>query len=110
MHAVFDEIVGPRGREHSNLVGELIEGRHPESPPHFYLFAIGVDPWMQGRGAGSRLLRHVLDRRDREGVPAYPENSKERSLPFYEKHGVAHGDAVGVCRTSSGPATQGSEV
>jgi ribosomal protein S18 acetylase RimI-like enzyme len=87
LNAIFDEIVGPRGRGHSNLVGELVEGKHPQSPPHFYLFAIGVDPSMQGAGAGSRLIREVLDRCDREGLPAYLENSKEQNLAFYGKHG-----------------------
>lgn len=79
LNAIFDEIVGPRGREHSNLVGELIEGKHPESPPHFYLFAIGVDPSMQGAGAGSRLLRHVLDRCDRGAFPPTSRTRRSRT-------------------------------
>ena len=91
---IFDEIVGPRGREHSRLVGELVEGRHPAEPPHFYLFAIGVDPARQGGCRGSRLIREVLERCDRDGIPAYLENSKERNLPFYERHGFATRERV----------------
>ena len=87
INAIFDEIAGPRGRDHTRLFGELVEGRHPAKPEHFYLFAIGVDPSAQGTGVGSVLIREVLDRCDRDGIPAYLENTKERNLPFYRRHG-----------------------
>ncbi len=63
-----------------------MEKKHPKTP-HFYLNAIGALPEMHGRGIGSALLRVVLERCDREGVPAYLENSNVRNLPFYEGHG-----------------------
>ena len=91
---IFDEIVGPRGRGHSTLFGELVEGVHPAEPPHCYLFAIGVDPAQQGGGRGSRLIREVLDRCDREAIPAYLENTRERNLPFYKRHGFVTRERV----------------
>ena len=123
LDAIFDEIVGPRGREHSTLLGELVEGLHRADPPHFCPFAIGVDPARQCGGRGSMLIRELLDRCDRDAIPAYLENSKARNLPFYERHGfatrervdlpdggppvwlmwrVAQGDAVSVCHRATG--------
>lgn len=86
LEEAWPEIVGERGLEHLRAIGPISERHHP-SAPHFYLFAIGVDPGHQGGGRGSMLLRAVLDRCDREGIPAYLENSKERNLQFYERHG-----------------------
>jgi GNAT superfamily N-acetyltransferase len=64
----------------------LIEARHPREA-HFYLPVIGVAPEWQGKGLGAGLLRVVLDRCDREGVPAYLEASSERNRAFYERNG-----------------------
>jgi GNAT superfamily N-acetyltransferase len=63
------------------------ERRHPTSAPHWYLHYIGVEPRQQGRGLGAALLAPVLERCDREGLPAYLESSNDENLPFYERHG-----------------------
>lgn len=68
------------------LGGMRVEHRHPDEP-HYYLAVLGVDPAAQGQGLGSQVIRPMLDRCDREGVPAYLESSKERNLAFYERHG-----------------------
>ena len=69
------------------LVGaHRIDRAHPQEP-HFYLNVLGVAPEAQGTGLGSRLLAPMLERCDREGVPAYLESSKQRNVPFYERHG-----------------------
>lgn len=72
---------------------------HPKEP-HYYLAVLGVVPEAQGRGVGSQLLRPMLDRCDTEGVPAYLESSKERNLPFYERHGFR---VTGEIRFPRGP-------
>jgi len=59
---------------------------HPEQP-HWYLSGIGTDPPAQGSGVGSELMRSRLARCDAAGLPAYLESSKERNVPFYERHG-----------------------
>ena len=59
---------------------------HPREP-HWYLFAIGVDPAMQGKGIGSSLLRGVLERCDAEKSAAYLEASTETNARLYERHG-----------------------
>jgi GNAT superfamily N-acetyltransferase len=63
-----------------------VEKVHPKEP-HWYLAVLGTDPQYQGKGVGSALMAPVLSQCDEEGVPAYLESSKERNLPFYERHG-----------------------
>jgi GNAT superfamily N-acetyltransferase len=65
----------------------FLEHLHPRTPDHFYLAVLGVHPAHQGQGIGSELMRPVLERCDREGIPAYLESSKERNVPLYERHG-----------------------
>jgi GNAT superfamily N-acetyltransferase len=59
---------------------------HPERP-HWYLSGIGTDPPVQGTGVGGGLMRSRLARCDAAGLPAYLESSKQRNVPFYERHG-----------------------
>lgn len=67
----------------------LLAGLHVNHPaePHYYLHAVGVRGSQQGRGIGSALIRHVTDHCDREQLLAYLENTNERNLPLYERHG-----------------------
>ena len=73
-----------------------IDSCHPRRP-HYYLAGLAVREDLRGRGAGSELLRPVLERSDREGVGCYLEASLERNLAFYRKHGfkVARQLAIG---------------
>lgn len=74
---------------------------HPTAEEHEYLLMIAVAPGRQGEGLGTELIRPVLERCDREGVPAYLEASSERSRGLYERLGFAFtGDAV---RLPDGP-------
>lgn len=57
------------------------------SEPHWYLFAIGVAPELQGRGLGTALIREGLQRADEVGCPSYLETSSERNVPYYERFG-----------------------
>jgi GNAT superfamily N-acetyltransferase len=61
--------------------------RHPRQPQHWYLHYLGVVPQRQGRGIGGMLMRPMLERCDREGVPAYLESSTERNRALYERNG-----------------------
>lgn len=63
-----------------------VDRAHPDEP-HYYLNVLGVEPAAQGGGLGSRLMAPMLERCDSEGVPAYLESSKDRNVPFYERHG-----------------------
>lgn len=56
-------------------------------PRHWYLPVIGVDPSRQGQGIGGKLLQPALARADADRLPCYLENTKEKNLPFYSRHG-----------------------
>jgi GNAT superfamily N-acetyltransferase len=62
-----------------------MESQFPEAP-HWHLPFLGVVPEAQGRGIGSALMQPILDRADREGMPAYLEASTERSRALYLRH------------------------
>jgi GNAT superfamily N-acetyltransferase len=80
-------------------VFEKMDTYHPKEPC-WYLPLIGVDPACQGRGYGSALLRHALDRCDRDGIIAYLESSNPRNISLYLRHGFV---ALGEIQVGSSP-------
>ncbi|MFF1450609.1 GNAT family N-acetyltransferase [Streptomyces sp. NPDC058274] len=80
------EAVDP-DNERVELVGRLTNEIHPAGRAHEYLWMIAVAPGHQGEGLGSALMQPVLDRCDREGLPAYLEASSTRSRRLYERLG-----------------------
>ena len=87
--AAFFELLGEEiGADAERVGGGLMQltEQHPHEP-HFYLFVLGTDAAFQSQGLGGRLIREVLDRCDRQGLPAYLESSNIRNVPFYERHG-----------------------
>lgn len=65
---------------------KVMESNHPRAP-HFYLDTLGVERSGQGRGIGSALMRPVLERCDRDGIPAYLNAGSSRSRDLYLRHG-----------------------
>ncbi len=63
-----------------------IECLHP-GEDHWYLALVGTDPSRRREGIGSALLAPVLERCDRDFVPAYLESSREDNLAFYTRLG-----------------------
>ncbi len=88
------------GRRAATAVSFLnrVDEHHPEEP-HWYLGVLGTDPPRQGHGIGSALMQPVLERCDREGLPAYLESSKESNIAFYGRHGF---EVTGEIRPVSG--------
>jgi len=66
-----------------------MESVHPRAA-HYYLPYIGVAPEAQGRGLGTALMAPLIERCDREGVPAYLEATCERNAELYERLGFEH--------------------
>jgi GNAT superfamily N-acetyltransferase len=79
------EIAGEYG-DRLGLVLGLLEENHP-AEPHYYLFLLGTRPGWQGQGLGSALMRPMLERCDRDGVPAYLEATSEGNRRLYLRHG-----------------------
>ncbi|MDQ0716144.1 GNAT superfamily N-acetyltransferase [Streptomyces luteogriseus] len=80
------EAVDP-DNERIEAIGRLTAAVHPTGRAHEYLWMIGVAPGRQGEGLGTALIEAVLDRCDREGLPAYLEASSARSRKLYERLG-----------------------
>jgi GNAT superfamily N-acetyltransferase len=80
------EAVDP-DNERVELIGRLTAEVHPAGRAHEYLWMIAVAPGRQGEGLGTALIESVLDRCDREGLPAYLEASNARSRWLYERLG-----------------------
>ena len=76
-----------------------LERHHPREA-HWYLPLIGVAAAEQGRGVGSALLGAVLERCDRDGIPAYLEATCERNRDLYARHGF---DLRGELQLPDGP-------
>ena len=84
------------GTKATRMMGAFnaIEKVHPKEE-HYYLEALGTRQDMQSKGVGSAVIRDMLERCDREGVPAYLESSNVRNVPFYARHGFeATGEIV----------------
>jgi ribosomal protein S18 acetylase RimI-like enzyme len=66
--------------------GEHLQRLHPREP-HWYLFFLGVEPSLQGRGLGGTLLQRFTARADQDGVIGYLETDRETNVPLYRRHG-----------------------
>ena len=80
-------------------VFEKMGNYHPDEP-HWYLPLIGVDPSHQARGYGALLMKHALERCDREKKVAYLESSNPRNLSLYIRHGF---EIVGTIQAGDSP-------
>jgi ribosomal protein S18 acetylase RimI-like enzyme len=55
--------------------------------PHWYLWALGVEPALQSQGIGGRLLATGLERADAQGMPCYLDINNPNNIPFYQQYG-----------------------
>ena len=78
---------------------ERMDSYHPKEA-HWHLPLIGVDPPAQGRGIGSALLIHALERCDEQKVPAYLEATSRENVRLYERHGF---EALGRIQEADSP-------
>jgi GNAT superfamily N-acetyltransferase len=91
------------GTKTPRMIGGLtaIEKAHPKEE-HYYLEVLGTRQDMQSKGVGSAMIRHMLDRCDADGLPAYLESSNPRNVPFYARHGF---DVTGEIVVGKGAPT-----
>jgi ribosomal protein S18 acetylase RimI-like enzyme len=92
MHSVPLSILSRLGRQGAGRMrayGRYVDDlrRRLVPYPHWYLNMIGVDPQYQGQGFCSRLVRPVLERIDREGMPCYLETNAGKNVDIYRRFG-----------------------
>ncbi len=75
-------------------------GKYHPTEPHWYLPLIGVDPYQQGNGIGSALMKHALIPCDRDGTIAYLESSNPTNISLYKRHGF---EVIGEIQVGSSP-------
>jgi ribosomal protein S18 acetylase RimI-like enzyme len=86
MTALIERTAPTKIQKEITRVFEKMENYHPKEP-HWYLPLIGVDPFLQGNGIGSALMKHALVACDRENKFAFLESTNLRNVPLYERHG-----------------------
>lgn len=64
----------------------MIKSNHPREP-FAYLWFMGVNPQVQGKGLGTTFLQEVIRSCERNKRPIYLETSMEKNLPFYKNNG-----------------------
>ena len=82
----FVSSVGVRDLPRALRGFNLMESKHPDDR-HYYLPVVGVEPKWQGKGIGTALLQPMLERCDRERVPAYLEATAPKNRSCYERVG-----------------------
>jgi ribosomal protein S18 acetylase RimI-like enzyme len=75
-----------RRQERVHKVLESLRAKHAPFP-HTYLWNIGVNPALKGRGHGGRLIRHLLHELAAKNEPCYLETALERNAQLYEHLG-----------------------
>jgi ribosomal protein S18 acetylase RimI-like enzyme len=86
MTILFKRTLSEERQKDVEKVFEKMESFHPKEP-HWYLPLIGVDPFLQGNGIGSALMKHALISCDSDNKFAYLESTNIRNVPLYERHG-----------------------
>jgi GNAT superfamily N-acetyltransferase len=82
----WTKAVGWRGLFRAKRGVDSLEKVHPHER-HYYLPFVGVAPESQGRGLGTALMGPVLEKCDRERIPAYLEATSVGSRRCYERVG-----------------------
>lgn len=73
--------------------------KHDPREAHLHLGPIGIDPEMQGKGLGRRLMTRYCETADAARLPGYLETDRAANVPFYAAFGfrpVAEVPVLGV--------------
>ncbi len=99
MHEIAAIIGDAAYQRYREVVGREWQARQRDMDDDcWYLFLLGVEPRLQGRGLGRALMRPVLARADAARVPCYLETEHERNVAFYKKQGfdlIVNGEEAG---------------
>lgn len=78
--------LGIRGTRLALQRDKAIQQFHPKSPL-YHIWYIGVQPKEQGKGMGTRMLRHLTERARQLGRTTVLETSTYQNLPLYKRCG-----------------------
>lgn len=67
-------------------------------PKHITIGFIGVLPHEQGKGVGTALVEHVLDKVDQTHYPVYVEATDYQAVKFFEKFGFVSQGQIALDR------------
>ncbi len=81
--------LGKEAMERLTLFSDQVDSYHKKHVPsrHCYLFFIGVDPHLHGKGFGGKLIRPMLERMDGEQMACYLNTQNEKNIGLYEHFG-----------------------
>ncbi|MDD5486151.1 MAG: GNAT family N-acetyltransferase [Dehalococcoidales bacterium] len=80
---------GRQGGSQMRSYGEYADKLHRElvAEPHWFLQLLGVDPDYRGQGVSSRLVKPMLERIDREGLPCFVDTNTVKNAAIYRHFG-----------------------
>lgn len=61
--------------------------RDANTPPHYHLGPLAIEPHWQGRGIGSALLERLCDQLDQHRALGYLETDRQDNVRLYERFG-----------------------
>jgi ribosomal protein S18 acetylase RimI-like enzyme len=79
--------VGPPGHESRATFEWSVIAVHDPEDRHWHVGPVGVEPGLQGRGVGARLLTALGERLDRDGEVGWLETDKSDNVALYHRHG-----------------------
>ncbi len=68
--------------------------------PHQYLYLLGSPPESRGKGYAGAVMRPMLARLDREGMPCYLDNTNAANMSMYQHYGFEVIKEYGVPKTN----------
>ena len=86
---------GARAMDQWRLVTDSLGLYHPKKG-HWYLAVLGVVPWLQGHGFGSRLMDELDRLVESDPRPVYLESDRESSVDFYLARGFEPRDETNL--------------
>jgi ribosomal protein S18 acetylase RimI-like enzyme len=60
----------------------------------WYVMQVGVNPEMQGKGLGGKLMHELVARAEQENMPIYLETANEKNFSFYRRYGFEFGQEI----------------
>lgn len=90
-HAFLQTTLEPEGWQNYRSMIEFMSSKSAAivNDEAWYLSIIAVDPEVQGRGLGRKLLEPTIAEADRAGATCFLETFSERNLSFYQRVGFA---------------------